>query len=237
MYPSERLHVVVADDGSPTLPDAPHVVTQPDEGFRAAAARNLGAREGNAPLILFLDGDTVPEPGFVAAMVTAWHEASADARGCGVVVTGRRRHAEFDDAGTVIRHLDDPAWLLDGHARTDDLRAAGPGDWRYVISAVLGMDRALFTRLGGFDEALVGYGGEDWDLGYRAWNAGAALRHAPVAVGCCTTGPTPPHAPTSRTSSNTNSWRSPRASPSRPSAAAAASGRSRVSSCDGTVGA
>lgn len=161
MYPSERLHVVVADDGSPTLPDAPHVVTQPDEGFRAAAARNLGAREGNAPLILFLDGDTVPEPGFVAAMVTAWHEASADARGCGVVVTGRRRHAEFDDAGTVIRHLDDPAWLLDGHARTDDLRAAGPGDWRYVISAVLGMDRALFTRLGGFDEALVGYGGEE----------------------------------------------------------------------------
>jgi GT2 family glycosyltransferase len=54
--------------------------------------------------------------------------------------------------------------------------------FRFVISAVLGCRRELFDDLDGFDERFVGYGGEDWDLGYRAWNAGAVLVHARGAV-------------------------------------------------------
>ena len=51
-----------------------------------------------------------------------------------------------------------------------------------MISSVLACRRELFEDLGGFDERFVGYGGEDWDLAYRAWNAGAVLVHERAAV-------------------------------------------------------
>lgn len=47
---------------------------------------------------------------------------------------------------------------------------------------MLACRRSLFEDLGGFDERFVGYGGEDWDLAYRAWNAGAVLVYEPDAV-------------------------------------------------------
>jgi hypothetical protein len=47
---------------------------------------------------------------------------------------------------------------------------------------VLACRRSLFEDVGGFDERFVGYGGEDWDLAYRAWNAGAVLVHERAAV-------------------------------------------------------
>ena len=46
------------------------VVRQPRDGFRAAAARNLGAGHARGRVLCFLDGDTVPEDGYVAALHT-----------------------------------------------------------------------------------------------------------------------------------------------------------------------
>ena len=63
--------VVVADDGSRVIPDVSAsrlnvtVVRQEDRGFRAAAARNLGAAATTASVLCFLDADTVPEPGYL----------------------------------------------------------------------------------------------------------------------------------------------------------------------------
>ncbi len=168
--------VVVADDGSPTppqVPDGVRVVTQQDRGFRAAAARNLGARATSAPVLAFLDADTVPEPGYLAAL-TARVAASPD-----VLAVGRRRHADLSGDGA---ELPEPAWLIDGYAQTRDLLDADGRSFRFVISAVMACRRSLLSDLAGFDERYVGYGGEDWDLAYRAWNAGALLVHERHAV-------------------------------------------------------
>src|SRR3954447_2278357 len=57
-----HFEVVIADDGSPAPPAVPAglefdctVVSQPDHGFRAAAARNLGAAAAVGESLLFLD--------------------------------------------------------------------------------------------------------------------------------------------------------------------------------------
>lgn len=189
-HPRELLHVIVADDGSPRVPEvrAPEglrvsVVKQEDLGFRAAAARNLGAAAGEGEVLCFLDCDTVPEPGYVAAAV-----AGMDAR---TVTVGRRRHAAFPEVSSGnpgadplagIEPLGDPAWLDHAYRETRDLADADDASFRFIISAVLTVGRELFERIGGFDATIVGYGGEDWEIAWRLWRAGARFRRVADAV-------------------------------------------------------
>ncbi len=192
-WPADRFEVVVADDGSPVAPELgerPYrttLVRQPDLGFRAAAARNLGAAAGGGDLLCFLDGDTVPDRGYVAAMV----DAVGDGR---VLAVGRRRHVDLHgwsaprlrawllgDGPGPDEHPA-PQWLADGYSRTDNLTTVGDDGYRFVIGAVLAVPRSLFEAVGGFEESFTEYGGEDWELANRCWLAGADFRHVPDAV-------------------------------------------------------
>ncbi|WP_051471206.1 glycosyltransferase [Patulibacter minatonensis] len=184
--------VVIADDGSSTPPDvgrhpyAVRVVRQADLGVRPAAARNLGVRATNGAMLAFLDGDMVPEPGYLAAM-----ERSCDGRH---LVVGRRRHADLsgtapDALAPWFRSgaggppvLPEPEWLARGYRESRDLADADLRSYRFVIGATLACPRELVLRTGGFAEEVVGYGGEDWEFARRCWLAGADLRHAPDAV-------------------------------------------------------
>lgn len=188
-----ELTVIVADDASNIAPDVVairhpvRVVRQPQPGYRAAAARNLGAGAGSAPVIVFLDGDTVPSRRYVERLTAPILEGR-----CGLT-TGRRRHADlaglgaeqvadFVTAPTPDRILGEPRWLDDGIAATDRLRDGSHRVYEYVISAVLAVRRAAFDAVAGFDESFDSYGGEDWELAYRCWNAGVDFEHVPDAV-------------------------------------------------------
>ncbi|MDQ2814171.1 MAG: glycosyltransferase [Actinomycetota bacterium] len=193
-YPQGRLEIVVADDGSAQPPEVSaagscdvRVVRQPDRGFRAAAARNLGAAAAGGDVLLFLDADTVPEPDYVRRL-SRLPAVCAD-----TVTVGRRRHAQLagwmpDDVrgwfagGKRPAELPEPLWLREAYQRSQHLRQVDRRSYRYLISAVLGISRSLFEELGGFDERFLGYGGEDWELAHRGYVAGAVFAHVRQAV-------------------------------------------------------
>ena len=186
-HPADRTEVVVVDDGSPVpprVPDGVRLLRQEDRGFRVAAARNAGAAAATGDVLVFLDADTAPEPGYLRAIA----RLPALAPDC--LAVGRRRHADLAGAPADApverlgpeRELPEPAWLADAYRRSRDLLDADDRSYRYVIGAVAACSRTLFAAVGGFDEGFSAYGGEDWEWAYRAWLAGAVLAHVPDAV-------------------------------------------------------
>ena len=182
-----ELEIVVVDDGSPECPRVPpgvRLVRLPRRGARRSAARNAGAAASRGELLVFLDADTTPEPDFVLELTRLVSLAPE------AVTVGRRRHAELADVAAEVpvaaagpdHELTEPAWLIRGYTETRDLRRPGARGFRFVLSAVLAMSRWFFDEVGGFDERFDAYGGEDWELGLRAWRAGALLAHVPTAV-------------------------------------------------------
>jgi GT2 family glycosyltransferase len=195
--PVHRFEVIVVDDGSPeplALPPEPgngpriRTFRQPDQGFRAAAARNLGAAFADGQILCFLDQDTVPEPGYLR------HLTRLPALVPDALVVGRRQHAELDswtpsqlrswftEGGPAPTELPAPGWLTDAYRESQNLLITDDTSYRFVISAVMCCTADLFREIGGFDESFTSYGGEDWELAYRAYNAGAVLAHEPAAV-------------------------------------------------------
>lgn len=186
--PPQAFELVVADDGSRRPPTIGHrayptrVVRQPDEGFRLAQARNLGAAATTGRVIAFLDQDCIPTPDYLrlvaaAAVTSSWS-----------LVVGHRLHARLDGwphravvewlagEGPPPPALPEPRWLLDGYVRSAALTRPDDHAYQLVIGAALSLHRDLFTHLGGFDPTFRAYGGEDWELGHRALTAGAELR-------------------------------------------------------------
>jgi GT2 family glycosyltransferase len=180
------VQVVVSDDGSrlaPELPDGVLLLTQPNRGFRAALARNRALAAATGDVVVFLDADTAPEPGYVEAL------ADAVRREPDALAVGRRRYTTFPDddaedplAGAADRRLDEPAWLADGWASLREPGSGDDGSFRFAIGATLAASTAWLRRLGGFDETFSAYGGEDWDLAHRWWVSGGGLRYVDGAV-------------------------------------------------------
>ncbi|MEY2850086.1 MAG: hypothetical protein RI885_2753 [Actinomycetota bacterium] len=186
-YPSDRLEVIVVDDGSrrpPRVASGVRVLVQEDLGFRLAAARNAGAAVARGTVLCFLDADTTPEPGYVREL-TRGPALVPD-----TVAVGSRRHADLSKvsadepveiAGPALE-LPAPAWLTRAYEHSRDLRDSDHRSYRYLIGAVLACSARFFDEVRGFDESFTDYGGEDWEWGYRAWLAGAVFEHVPSAV-------------------------------------------------------
>lgn len=186
-YPGDKVQIIVVDDGSPVAPLVPSTVrllVQADKGFRLSAARNLGASAAQNDVLVFLDADTSPEPGYLRAL-TRLPGLIGDA-----VAVGRRRHADLtfvpvDESVELAgpeHELEQPAWLDDAYRQSRNLLDADHRSYRFLIGAVLACGREFFAQTGGFDESFTEYGGEDWEWAYRAWLTGAVFAHVPAAV-------------------------------------------------------
>ena len=127
-----------------------------------SAARNRAARLARGRLLLFLDADGEVAPGWLAAMLSADDGHT--------VLLGN----VVDFVGGRVQSVPRRSTFLGKSLRCRPERAnAGP-------SCNLGVPKALFDALGGFDEELPYYF-EDSDLCIRAKRAGAKFRFVSAA--------------------------------------------------------
>ncbi len=136
-----------------------------------AAACNYGARTAAAEFLLFINNDVLLDRGAVRSMLSAFTEHSRLAI-CGsrLILPDRTiQHAGvvFGPDATGPYHLDRQR----PSARVPRTRE----DFQAVTGACLLIRRAVFERLGGFDEEYP-FGLEDIDLCLRAGQAGWEIR-------------------------------------------------------------
>ena len=197
-WPPELFEVVIVDDGSRVPLERPRttplnvtVVHQEDRGFGLARARNAGARAAAHDILLFLDGDMLPEAGWIAAHAR-WHHASS-----GILTLGSTAYATVDGtAAAEIRERSgalrelfkdrpaDPQWLQDMLVRTRELTSPHDDLFMAMMGGNFGVRRELYESAGGFDESFTRWGGEDTEFAYRAFTRGAVLVPVRAAQAC-----------------------------------------------------
>jgi glycosyltransferase involved in cell wall biosynthesis len=204
-----RFEIVVADDGSGAAtkrvvadwtaraPVAVKHVWHEDRGFRLAEIRNLGIRESAGRYLVFMDGDCITRPSFVAA-----HRRLAEP---GWFVTGNRilmsqRLTAQALAGTNATRPEPetfgPLEQLALRARGDLNRLApllalplGPlrkrraTQWRGANGSSMAFWRGDLEAVDGFDAAFTGWGREDSDIFIRLIRAGVRRKDGRFATG------------------------------------------------------
>ena len=143
-----RFEILVCDDGSEPPVSNPNrdedcslptirVLRQPPRG--PAAARNLGIGHARAPVVVFIDSDTIPQPGCLSALLQALTH-NPDAVGVeGAVVPPRSRLSPLEEAPSNERG-------------------------EVFLTANAAFRREALLQVGGFDESFPYPACEDVDL-------------------------------------------------------------------------
>lgn len=198
-----KFEVIIADDGSPPSTacviaawqsqfDRLAHVWHEHKGFRAAEIRNRAILESLGEVCIFLDGDCIPRPDFVAAhrrlAEPGWFvagnrvllSAELTKRILGAQIepelwplrewTARRLKGE-------INRLQPLLWLPLGPIR----RFTG-GAWKSIRSANLAVRRSDLMEVDGFDAAFSGWGREDSDIVVRLMRLGVRRKDGRFAT-------------------------------------------------------
>ena len=197
--------VIIADDGSgeatTKLVDAWKVrfgrrldyVWHTDRGFRAAEIRNRAILAARGAYCVFLDGDCIVRPDFIAT-----HRRLAEP---GWFVTGNRVLLSAELTTEVLREKLNPAswgfgrWFAERwhggvnrlsallHLPLGPLRRVRQGVWQGARSCNLAIWRTDLDCIDGFDADYSGWGKEDSDIIIRLLHAGVRRKDGTFATG------------------------------------------------------
>lgn len=191
--------VIIADDGSsqdivkalvdmlPEFACQVRHVWHPDTGFTASRARNLAATASTAEYLVFMDGDCIPNPGFVNAHARLM-EPGFFVNGSRVLLSEALTQKIIANAVNLQRAslLDWIRWRLAGDANKlihllpwpkALFRKERVFRWKKIRSCNFGVWREDFLRVNGFDESFQGWGHEDADLVLRLHNSGVLRKN------------------------------------------------------------
>lgn len=200
-----NFEVVVADDGSgpgtaalverwkERLGAPLSHVWQENLGFRAGEIRNRALLSSRGGYCIFLDGDCLARPDFVAK-----HRELAE---CGWFVSGNRALLSRELTEAVLRDGSAPenwgygrwaAQRLGGginriapllRLKLGPLRKLRSKSWQAARSCNFGAWRSDLDRVRGFDASFNGWGREDSDLVLRLLNSGVRRKDGEFATG------------------------------------------------------
>lgn len=200
----KNFEIIIADDGSTAntrecierlaarSPVPLTHVWQPDEGFRAAMARNRGTLAATGDYIIFLDGDCIAQrdfirrhrqlaqPGFLVSGSRILLSQGLTERVlreridvAGMKVLARLRHRLAGDMNKVIQTM----------LRWPDIgRVRRKFSWRRIKSCNLAVWKQDLLKVNGFDESFTGWGHEDSDLVVRLFHAGVLRKDGALAT-------------------------------------------------------
>ncbi len=146
----------------------PFRLLRPDANLGRGPIRNMLARQAQGEILVFLDGDCRPLPGFFAA----WESVGA-APDANTVYLGKISYESLPRSGFNR--------FLSGGSGVYKLRKKDVIPPGYFMSQNFLIPRALFLKAGGFREDLRLWGGEDTDLGFKLHRLSAGLRYQPKA--------------------------------------------------------
>ena len=197
--------VIAADDGSgpataklidawrPRIGHRLEHVWHADRGFRAAEIRNRAILAARGTYCIFLDGDCLVRPDFVAS-----HRRLAEP---GWFVTGNRVLLSADLTSRVLAERLTPEnwsfvrWLAERwrggvnrlaallHLPLGPLRRIRRRVWQGARSCNLAIWRSDLDRVDGFDADYQGWGKEDTDIIVRLLHAGIRRKDGAFATG------------------------------------------------------
>ena len=184
---TEGTSVTVVDngstDGSASAIAARHpavklFVLPENRGFTGGLAAALSG--STADLVVFLNNDAVPQPGWLAALIGAMETAAEE-----VIAVGGRI---VDPTGTKIDFIGG-VLTFDGHAFQNGFRypvgsRQEPASGEEILFACGGnmiARRKPLVELGAFDNDFFAYL-EDVDFGWRAWLSGYRILFEPQAL-------------------------------------------------------
>jgi len=183
---AERAEVVVVDNASREgamreiarrFPDVRVLRQEENTGF--ARGCQAGARHAEGELLIFVNDDAVPDPGWLAAFLDAAAALPPDVR----TIAGR-----LTDASGARIDFVDGFLVFDGHAFSDRAGAplpeglgGAPGEERlFACGGNMLVRRDEFIASGGFDPWYFAYL-EDVDFGWRQWILGNRVTYEPRA--------------------------------------------------------
>ncbi|MBI5305149.1 MAG: glycosyltransferase [Chloroflexi bacterium] len=159
--PRDAYEVIVVDDGSTDATRAVaesrgvRVIAQANAG--AGAARNAGAQNARGEIVVFIDADSVPDAGWLAAMARPF----ADATIAGA--SGEKKSRQTNLWARLTQ--------LEYDFRYDRMTAHGVID--FVDSSTAAYRRAVLLARGGFDTTLKE--AEDTELSFRLAEHGCRM--------------------------------------------------------------
>ena len=168
-----KLEIIVVDDAS-TDSSAAKSSALCDRFIRlpknsgAAAARNIGAKNAQGSIIIFVDSDVILEPDALSTFMACFEK-------------------NREISATVGRYCEKPAnqgWINIYHnAFTIYHHDLAPKEIDWFWGAFSAIKNETFIHTGGFDERFQGASGEDLALGKALFKKGYRIAYVPTARG------------------------------------------------------